>query len=61
MSFKVGVRTKLGEDWVFNDIRWDTYEAAEKYAKGLFRRLVTIKEFTIVETNDPPNAREEFQ
>jgi hypothetical protein len=56
MSFKAGVKTKGDPDWVFNELRFGTYEEAEAYVKDLFHRWTAVQEYTVVESTDPVNT-----
>jgi hypothetical protein len=56
ISFKVGVKTKEDTEWVFNGLRFSTHEAAEEYAKDLFRRWTAVQQYTVVSSEDAPNA-----
>lgn len=56
-SFKVGVKTKSGEDnWIYNGLRFGFREHAERYAKDLQRRWADMGHYLVVASNESPNC-----
>jgi len=57
MSYKVGVKTQGDSTWVWNQMRFETKEEAETYAKKLMSRWMAVQGWIIQESTDPVNAQ----
>jgi hypothetical protein len=55
-SFKVGVRNKKSEQWVYNGLRFHSEENAQAYADDLSRRWTWVREAAVHQSEDEPNA-----
>ena len=54
-SYKVGVKTKGDTDWVYNQVRWPTYEAAREAGQDLAWRWMAVEKWEVHPSDDPPN------
>lgn len=55
MSYKVEVIADDSGEWVSNALRFPTEEKAKKYAKDLFSRWTSVREWRVVPVDDPTN------
>jgi hypothetical protein len=55
MSWKCEVTTNNGIDWASNAIRLPTREQAEAYARDLMMRWTSVRDWRVVECDDPVN------
>lgn len=58
MSFKVEVIADSSGQWAGNGMRYSTRENAEQSAKDLASRWMLVREWRVVESEDPVNAGE---
>jgi hypothetical protein len=53
MSYKVEVLAGATENWNANSLRFETQEQAESYAQELTQRWPDVREYRVVESEDP--------
>ena len=54
-SYKVGVKTRGDVDWVYNQVRWPTYEAAKAAGQDLAWRWMAVEKWEVHPSDDLPN------
>ena len=52
-SYKAEVLADDSGQWVSNALRFPTRERAEEYAKDLFSRWTSVREWRVVDSQDP--------
>lgn len=61
MSFAAEVIADSSGRWAGNGVRLATREEAEAYAEDLKRRWILVREWRVVESDDPVNYVWDFQ
>lgn len=54
-SYKVGVKTYGEPDWVYNQLRFATFEEAKAWGDDLFARWTLAEKTEVHESDDPVN------
>lgn len=52
-SFKAGVKTAGDRDWVFNGMRFATFDQAAQYVSDLAGRWTAVRDTTVLPSSDP--------
>lgn len=56
MSFKGEVIADSSGKWVGNSLRFATHDEAETYIRGLAYRWTAVRDWIVVESDDPVNS-----
>jgi hypothetical protein len=58
-SFKVGIKTSMDAVWTYNELRFETHEAARLYGEDLYMRWTAITEWQVEASSDAANRDEQ--